>query len=219
MQHELITPVLSGTLNVLKACRDAGIKRVCCNFGSVWRGGGGGHEHDRYDPSFVNPDLTKEILSTFMLKTSFLFFDNSLNRSHVNIHSMTLAFLSKFTGAKKLCQAEFSSASAVNWNPNWPKDKLMDKLSWSDQDFCKKTQTAVNTISSFLLSIVKERPAQNICVAHASDLRDLVGRLKISYPNYSYQQNTGAKSYVHHHETSSQALPVGISLCVRFNVV
>lgn len=181
-EHELISPALSGTLNVLKACTDAGIKRVVV----------------------------------------------------------------------------VSSTAAVSWNPNWPKDKLMDESSWSDNDFCKKTenwyclsktlaesaaleyaektglnmvtvcpsmilgpmlQTTVNASSSFLLTIVKGKPdpmenlrlhyvdvrdvadalllayetaearGRYICASHASDLRDLVGRLKTAYPNYSYQKN------------------------------
>ncbi|KAL5652247.1 hypothetical protein ACJX0J_037705, partial [Zea mays] len=33
-----------------------------------------------------------------------------------------------------------SSVSAVFSNPNWPKDKVFDEDSWSDEDYCRKNE-------------------------------------------------------------------------------
>uniref|UniRef100_A0A453L531 NAD(P)-binding domain-containing protein n=1 Tax=Aegilops tauschii subsp. strangulata TaxID=200361 RepID=A0A453L531_AEGTS len=33
-----------------------------------------------------------------------------------------------------------SSNAAVDFNPNWPQDKLKDESCWSDKDFCQENQ-------------------------------------------------------------------------------
>ena len=35
-----------------------------------------------------------------------------------------------------------SSVAAVSNNPNWPKDKLFDEDSWSDEDLCRKGEVS-----------------------------------------------------------------------------
>jgi UDP-glucose 4-epimerase len=35
-----------------------------------------------------------------------------------------------------------SSGTAVAFNPNFPKDKVIDESCWSDKDYCKKTKVA-----------------------------------------------------------------------------
>ncbi|PKU74465.1 Cinnamoyl-CoA reductase 1 [Dendrobium catenatum] len=179
---EVIAPALTGTINVLKACSEAGIKRVIV----------------------------------------------------------------------------VSSCVTVFMNSKWPKDKVMDESSWSEQDLMRKIehwyglsktlaeraawehaektglnlitvcpsmvygpqlQTTVNASSLMLLTIVKgaSEPMKNklwsfvdvrdvadalllvyeaaeasgryICAAHSTYLHDLISKLKSIYPNYKYQQN------------------------------
>lgn len=47
----------------------------------------------------------------------------------------------------KVCSASkvqkvvvMSSNAAVDFNPNWPQDKLKDESCWSDKEFCKENE-------------------------------------------------------------------------------
>jgi nucleoside-diphosphate-sugar epimerase len=77
LQVELIAPAVTGTLNVLKACYEAEVKRVVV----------------------------------------------------------------------------VSSVTAILSNPKWPKGKVFDEDSWSDEDYCRKNEVAFDTSESmpFLL--------------------------------------------------------------------
>lgn len=33
-----------------------------------------------------------------------------------------------------------SSNAAVDFNPNWPQDRLKDESSWSEKDFCQENE-------------------------------------------------------------------------------
>ncbi|XP_058073380.1 cinnamoyl-CoA reductase 1-like isoform X2 [Magnolia sinica] len=178
---DLIEPALTGTLNVLKACSEAGVKRAIV----------------------------------------------------------------------------VSSGAAVAWNPNWPKDRVMDEECWTDEQYCKtignwyclsKTlaerealqygeksglnvvtvcpslifgpplQPTVNTSSLFLIKILKENETvenksrsvvdvrdiaealviayekpeasgRYICASYTIRIQDLANKLRSMYPNYNYPKN------------------------------
>ncbi|KAL5707291.1 cinnamoyl-CoA reductase [Ranunculus cassubicifolius] len=179
---ELLEPAVSGTLNVLKACLEGGVKRV----------------------------------------------------------------------------VYVSSVAAVMYNPNWPKDQVMDESCWSDKDYCKETknwyclsktaaeiealeyakingldvrtvcpflvigpmlQPNPNASSMVLIKLLKdgietmenklrivvdvrdvadallltyekdEASGRYICMSHVIRAQDLAEKLKIHFPNYKYPKS------------------------------
>ncbi|KAK3133699.1 hypothetical protein QOZ80_6AG0539870 [Eleusine coracana subsp. coracana] len=51
--------------------------------------------------------------------------------------TLNILKVSSATKVQKL--VVISSNAAVDFNPNWPQDKLKDESCWSDKEFCKKT--------------------------------------------------------------------------------
>ncbi|CAN0843858.1 Cinnamoyl-CoA reductase 1 [Linum grandiflorum] len=43
-----------------------------------------------------------------------------------------------------------SSGTAVSMIPNWPKDQVMDETCWSDKEYCRSIQVALQTWTSFI---------------------------------------------------------------------
>ncbi|XP_037457402.1 cinnamoyl-CoA reductase 2-like [Triticum dicoccoides] len=116
-----------------------------------------------------------------------------------------------------------SSVAAVSNNPNWPKDKLFDEDSWSDEDLCRKgedwyflsktlaereafayaaktgldivticpslvigplMQSTVNTSSNILLNYLKgERDTVENKLRNVVDVRDVADALLLAYEN------------------------------------
>uniref|UniRef100_A0A804R4Y6 NAD-dependent epimerase/dehydratase domain-containing protein n=1 Tax=Zea mays TaxID=4577 RepID=A0A804R4Y6_MAIZE len=48
-----------------------------------------------------------------------------------------------------------SSVSAVFSNPNWPKDKVFDEDSWSDEDYCRKNEVMQLSLSKAMMLLVQ----------------------------------------------------------------
>ena len=116
-----------------------------------------------------------------------------------------------------------SSVAAVSNNPNWPKDKLFDEDSWSDEDLCRKgedwyflsktlaereafayaaktgldvvticpslvigplMQSTVNASSNILLNYLKgERDTVENKIRNIVDVRDVADALLLAYEN------------------------------------
>jgi nucleoside-diphosphate-sugar epimerase len=51
----------------------------------------------------------------------------------------TLNILKVSSAAKVQKLVVLSSVAAVDFNPNWPQDKLKDESCWLDKEFCEKT--------------------------------------------------------------------------------
>ncbi|KAK9218953.1 hypothetical protein WN943_007592 [Citrus x changshan-huyou] len=147
-----------------------------------------------------------------------------------------------------------SSGVAVGLNPRWPKGQIMDETCWSDKEYCRTTNSKVNTSSLVLIKLLKENSSapclvtvgtgvlqflnaflssnkqflssiytegyeslenklrmivdvrdvaealllayekaeaegRYICTAHMIRARDLVDKLKSLYPNYNYPKS------------------------------
>ncbi|GAY58782.1 hypothetical protein CUMW_189550 [Citrus unshiu] len=112
-----------------------------------------------------------------------------------------------------------SSGVAVGLNPRWPKGQIMDETCWSDKEYCRTTNSKVNTSSLVLIKLLKEgyeslenklrmivdvrdvaealllayekaeAEGRYICTAHMIRARDLVDKLKSLYPNYNYPKS------------------------------
>ncbi|XP_020596809.1 cinnamoyl-CoA reductase 2-like [Phalaenopsis equestris] len=181
-ETEVIAPALTGTINVVKACSEVGVKRVLfvSSVAAV----------------FMNPNLPKDKV---MDESCWSDLEWMRKIQHWYALSKTLAERAAWEYAEKtglnlvtVCpsmvygpqlQTTVNSSSLMLLNiVKGAPEPMLDKL-WHLVD--------VRDVADALLLVYESTEASGryISTAHSSYIHDMITKLKSIYPNYKYQQN------------------------------
>ncbi|KAK8926503.1 Cinnamoyl-CoA reductase 1 [Platanthera zijinensis] len=179
---DMITPALTGTLNVLKACSEVGIKRVLLVSSSVTILRNSSWPKDRVmdESCWSEEHLLRETKHWYGL-------------------SKTLAERAAWEYSKKTGLNLVTVCPSMVYGPllqstvNATSLMLLDIIKGTSEPMVDKLWHFVDVrdVADALLLVYEtaEASGRYICAAHPSYLHEIITKLKSIYPNYKYQQN------------------------------
>ncbi|XP_073102288.1 cinnamoyl-CoA reductase 1 isoform X2 [Elaeis guineensis] len=178
---EVITPAVTGTLNVLKACREAKVKRVVVvSSGAAITMIPNWPEDKMKDESCWSDKEYCRITESWYSLSKTLAESEALE--YAEKHGLDVVTVCPFVVIGPLLQPTVNSSSLFLINILTGVRESVENKRWSFVD--------VRDVVDALL-LVYEKPEASgryICASHTVKLRDLVDMLKSMYPNYNYSK-------------------------------
>ncbi|KAI0512037.1 hypothetical protein KFK09_012672 [Dendrobium nobile] len=173
---------LTGTINVLKACSEAGIKRVIVVSSSVTVFMNSKWPKDKVmdESSLSEQDLMRKIEHWYGLSKTLA---ERAAWEHAEKTGLNLITVCPSMVYGPQLQATVNASSLMLLTIVKGASEPMKNKLWSFVD--------VRDVADALLLVYEaaEASGRYICAAHSTYLHDLISKLKSIYPNYKYQQN------------------------------